>query len=215
MANQWDEIYKKQGRSYKRYDILSPHEDLPRVARFFRKHGVKCVLDLGCGAGRNLIYLSRFFETYGLDAAPEGLRLAKAELKKSGLNAGLVCANAFSGLPYRDAQFEAVVSVQVLQHGTESQIIRAITEIVRVLKPSGLIFVTLSGRYSRGRLRPVLVKTARKIAPNTYVPRVGAEAGLTHFVYNKKLILKHYRAFNILSVWRDAHDYYCFLAKLK
>jgi len=31
---------------------------MPKVARFFKKQGVKKVLDLGCGAGRNLIYFS-------------------------------------------------------------------------------------------------------------------------------------------------------------
>ncbi len=56
--NQWNEIYKKEGTNYGYYNILEPHKDMPKVARFFKKQGVKKVLDLGCGAGRNLIYFS-------------------------------------------------------------------------------------------------------------------------------------------------------------
>ncbi|MEK7072021.1 MAG: class I SAM-dependent methyltransferase, partial [Patescibacteria group bacterium] len=70
----------------------------------------------------------------------------------------------FSPLPYNDNYFDAIVSVQVLQHGKEKDIKKSLKEVVRVLKPNGLIFITLCGRVSKGQVRFCLVKTAKKIA---------------------------------------------------
>ncbi|MBU1205175.1 MAG: class I SAM-dependent methyltransferase [Nanoarchaeota archaeon] len=213
---QWDKIYKKEGKKYGYYDIFKPHEDMPNVLTIFKKQKVKRVLNLGCGAGRNLVYLlEKGFDMYGIDCAPEGLRIIKERLKKEKRKCNLNLGNIFNKLPYEDNFFDAVISVQVLQHGKISEIKRAIKEIERVLKPGGLIFITLSGRISKGRVRPYLIKTAKKIAPRTYVPTMGNEKGLTHFIYNKKLIKKHYHNFKILKIWKDSRDYYCFIAQNK
>jgi tellurite methyltransferase len=214
--DQWNEIYKKEGTNYQYYNILEPHADMPKVAEFLKSHKAKKVLDLGCGAGRNLVYIAKQgFETYGIDLAPEGLKIIKETLAKDNLSPDLKVGNVFDTLPYETGFFDAVVSVQVLQHGTEAQIQKAISEIKRILKPNGIIFITLCGRLSKGKVRPFLVKTAKKMAPNTYVPTQGNEMGLTHFIYDRKRILQHYKDFRIDSMWKDEKDYYCFLGLKK
>ena len=213
---QWNKIYKKEGIKYKYYNIFRPHENMPDVSHFFKKQKVKRVLDLGCGAGRNLVYLSKKgFDMYGTDYAPEGLKIIKEKLKKEKTSCRLKLGNIFNKLPYENDFFDAIISVQVLQHGKVNEIKKAIKEIKRVLKPEGLIFITLSGRISKGKVRDYLIKTAKKIAPRTYVPTKGNEDGLTHFIYNKKLIKKHYYNFKILKIWKDSRDYYCFIAQNK
>jgi len=213
---QWDKIYKKEGKKYKYYNIFKPHEDISKVSDFFKKQKVKRVLDLGCGAGRNLIYLSKKgFDMYGIDCAPEGLKIIKERLKKEKRKCRLKLSNIFNKLPYENNFFDAVISIQVLQHGKVNEIKNAIKEIERVLKPGGFIFITLSGRISKGKVRPYLIKTSKKIAPRTYIPTMGNEKGLTHFIYNKKIIKKHYYNFRILKIWKDSRDYYCFIAQNK
>jgi len=213
---QWNRIYKKEGINCSHYNILKPHEDISKVSDFFKKQKVKKVLDLGCGAGRNLIYLlEKGFDVYGIDYAPEGLRIIKSRLKKEKRKCSLKLSNVFNNLPYENNFFDAMISVQVLQHGKINKIKSAIKEIERVLKPGGLLFITLSGRISMGKVRPYLIKTAKKIAPRTYVPTKGNEAGLTHFIYNKKIIRGHYYNFKILKIWKDSRDYYCFIAQNK
>lgn len=214
-GTQWEKIYQGEGQSYKYYNILeTPHTDMDKIIKLFKKNKVKRVLDLGCGAGRNTWYLANHgFEVYGLDNAPTGLKILKKALQERGLKAELRVGDAFTKLPYVDNFFDAVISVQVMQHAKEPTIIKAIKEIIRVVKPNGLIFITLCGRCSKGKVRYCLVQTAKKIAPNTYVPTQGNEAGLVHFIYNRGLIKKHYKKFKMIDLWRDDKDYYAFIAK--
>ena len=150
-----------------------------------------------------------------MDYAPEGVKLLNAKLKSLKLKSHIIQGSFYDKLPYSDSTFDAIISVQSLQHGKEAQIKSAIKEISRVLKPKGLIFITLAGRISKGKVRHCLVKTAKKIAPNTYLPTLGDETGLVHFIYNKELVLKHFKDFETIKLWRDDKDYYCIVARKK
>lgn len=208
---QWNKIFKKYGKVF-----LKPQEDIPKIAKLFKRKNVKRVLDLGCGTGRHLIYFAKKgFDVYGIDIAEEGIRIARKWLKGEKLKAKLKIGSIYKKLPYKSNFFDAVVSVQSLQHGKLGQIKKGIEEIERVLKPGGLIFITLCGRYSKGKVRYCVIKTARKIAPRTYVPTIGNEAGAIHYVYNKATIKSHYKNFKIIDLWRDKKDYYCFLGRGK
>jgi SAM-dependent methyltransferase len=216
MAKQWDNIYGKQGEKYKYYNIFEPHKDMIDVAKIFSKHKVKTILDLGCGAGRNLFFLAKNgYNTYGMDYSIEGVKLLNSKLKSLKIKSNIIQGSFYDKLPYKDNFFDAIISVQSLQHGKEAQIKSAVKEMLRVLKPNGLIFITLAGRISKGKVRHCLVKTAKKIAPNTYLPTIGEETGLVHFIYNKDLIEKHYKDFKIIKLWRDDKDYYCIIGQKK
>lgn len=212
--NRWNEVYRNQREGYQYYDIYHSHEDIERVIGFLEENGVEGVLDLGCGVGRNLIPLAREgFNVSGIDLSPEGIKQVNGFLEKEGLEAKLRVGNIFEGLPYEDDSFDAIISIQVLQHGKVDQIKRGISEVERVLVPNGLIFITLCGRYSQGKARYCLVKTARKIGDRTYIPTQGSEIGLPHFIYNKALIIEHFRNFEIIEMWKDSKDYYCFIGR--
>lgn len=228
--NRWDDIFRNQ-EAYRYYSLSEPHEDMEKISASFREHDVRKILDLGCGTGRNLIFLSRKgFEMQGIDLSknaiagirkicnniPEknktGPTASKAKLD-AGSRIGLKTGDIFSRLPFDDDSFDAIISVQVLQHSDEKGIIHAISEMKRVLKPGGLIFITVCGRISRGKVRHCLVKTAKKISERTYIPTCGEERGMTHFIYDKKTLLRHYSGFGIIRIWKDNRDYYCLLAE--
>lgn len=210
----WDAIYKNSGKDYQYYDVVKPHANIDKIVKLFDKKKVKRVLDLGCGGGRNLIYLARKgFKLYGLDSSKEGVDMTKNFLDKERLEADLIIGDAFKKLPYGSDFFDAVISVQVLEHARINDIKNAILEIRRVLKPNGVIFITLCGRYSKGKVRYCIVKTAKQIEPGTFVPTLGNEIGLPHHIYNAAEIKKHYKEFRIKEIWRDDKDYYCFIGE--
>jgi len=139
MRKQWDKIFKEGGKVF-----IKPQENMARVARVLKKEGVKRVLDLGCGSGRHLIYLAqRKFDVYGIDFSKEGIKIAKNWLRKEKLKAKLKVRDIYRKLPYKDNFFDAIISTQTLHHNKIEKIRKAIKEIERVLRPGGLIFITM------------------------------------------------------------------------
>lgn len=202
----WNSIFKKEGRRY-----LKPQEDMPAIAKLLKKRGAKKVLDLGCGSGRHTVMLAKKgFETTGMDNAKEGLRLSREWLKEEGLKARLDNASCYERFPYEDNYFDAIVSVQVIHHNRIKNICFCISEIKRVLKNNGTIFITMG--KERIRMKRDRVKI---IAPRTFVVIEGHEEGVTHFILNKKIIREEFRDFFIQDFHSDSKNNYCILAVKK
>jgi ubiquinone/menaquinone biosynthesis C-methylase UbiE len=213
MRTQWDKIFKVKGKVF-----LKPQPDIPKIVKLFKKRGLKRVLDLGCGSGRNLIYLAKqSFDAYGIDIAKHGIEIAKKWLKKEGLKANLKVGNIYKKLPYKDNFFDAIISVRVINHGKIQDIRKLIKEIERILKPKGFIFITTikSGSKKRGRWKH------RLIEPRTVIPLEGPEKGLIHYYFNRVTIKKEFKNFKIDKIWLDSKDYhalsrhYAFIGEIK
>ena len=203
---QWNKIFKQFGKAF-----FEPQEDMKRVLNLFKKHGVKRIMDLGCGSGRHVVYFAKNgFRVYGIDIAEEGIRLTKNWLKKEKLQADLKIGSVYKKLPYEDDFFDAVISTQVIHHEKIHNIRKAIQEIERVLKPNGLLFITVT--KSKYKQRATKFK---KISPRTYIPLDGREIGLPHYVYNRKLLKKDFKNFKIYDIWVDSGKHYCLLGELK
>jgi len=139
MRKQWDKIFKKYGKFF-----TKPQEDIPKIVKLFKERGVKRVLDLGCGSGRHMVYLVKHdFEVYGIDISPQGIKIAREWLKKEKLKANLKVGDVYKKLPYQNDFFDAIISTQALHHNKIENIRKLIKEIERILKPGGLIFVTV------------------------------------------------------------------------
>ena len=107
------------------------------------------VLDMGCGGGRHAFALyRRGAHVTALDMDPAELKdvagmfaaMAEAGEAPAGATAAAVRGTAY-GLPFDDDTFDYVVCAEVLEHLPEDS--RAMAELTRVLKPGGLIAVTV------------------------------------------------------------------------
>lgn len=217
---QWNRIFKKQGKVF-----LKPQEDILNIVKTFKKHGVKRILDLGCGSGRHVIYFAKNgFSVYGIDIAEEGIKITKEWLKKEKLQANLKVGSIYKKLPYKDNFFDAVISTNTIHHEKIKNIRKAIREIERVLKPKGLVFITVR-RRKRRRFYPkftIIEKYGKQksrskvIGLRIYVPIEGGEKGLIHYLFNKELIRKEFKNFKLHDIWVDSVGrHYCFIGELK
>lgn len=77
---------------------------------------------------------------YGIDAAPEGIRIARAKAKRSSINA-IFDVGLIEELDFADVTLDVVISRLVIHHLPDDLKRRAFNEIYRVLKPGGRIFV--------------------------------------------------------------------------
>jgi len=105
------------------------------------------VLDVGCGA--NLAYdfaiARQGKQVYGVDFTMNFLRLAP----KDRLGIFLAQADALE-LPFRDGAFGAVICSETIEHIPDES--ATIAEIARVLRPNGLLFVTVPNLWNAHRL---------------------------------------------------------------
>ena len=116
---EWEDIFEEQGRVF-----TEPHQDMERVVHVFREHHVKKILDVGCGSGRHLVFLSRRgFETYGFDVSQSALSLAHEWLEEEGLHATIIMHRMEKRFPYGDSFFDAVISTQVIHHNRLREIL--------------------------------------------------------------------------------------------
>ena len=107
-------------------------------------HGKKC-LDVGCGGGRYSIAMATLgaVSVTGVDVGEEGIEDARRRAEHLDVpNVTFRCASALQ-LPFPDAEFDFVCCSGVLHHTTS--VARGFSEIYRVLKPGGSLYLLLYG----------------------------------------------------------------------
>lgn len=106
------------------------------------------VLDAGCGAGRNSEYLMRCgAEVYGVDSDPDQIARIRGVAAKAapGLEPDNFRVARLDDLPFPDADFDAVICSAVLHFSSDTaEFEKAVSEMWRVLRPSGVFFARLA-----------------------------------------------------------------------
>lgn len=106
------------------------------------------ILDIGCGAGRNIHYfLKNGYNVFAVDqdaAAVEKARALAVDLAPT-LPSQNFCFAKANDLPFTDASFDLVISSAVLHFASDTSHFEAmLREAWRVLKPGGNFFARLA-----------------------------------------------------------------------
>lgn len=206
----WDKIFKEHG-----YLFVDPHEDISRIIELFHRTGIRRVLDLGCGTGRHLVYLSRNnFDVYGFDSSSHALVLADKWLKEERLAATIRVHHMEQSFPYPASFFDAVISIQVIHHNLLRDVMFTIKEIDRVLRSGGYIFITV----------PVFGPkpdnsdddwNLSMIEKGTFIPQSGPESGIPHHYFTEDELLTVFEGFQKIELYRDRSNHRCLLGRKK
>lgn len=198
----WEQLYAKG--EFMRRDV---DPEIGNQAIFFKTQGVRRVLDLGCGSGRHMVFLAKAgFEMYGLDISPTGLCETIRVLAVADLF-GHVALFDMQQLPYDGGFFDAVISVRVIHHNRLKAVQETVSEIRRVLKPGGLVWVTVPiPKDAPG-------KGGREIEPGTFVPLRGREKGIPHHHFTKEGLQELFKDFKIISLGVSDKTHHSILAE--
>jgi SAM-dependent methyltransferase len=192
----WDDIFSEKGKVF-----TEPHPDMEKMFKLFEEKGVKRILDIGSGTGRHLIYFSKKgFEVYGMDASPKGISIAEQWLLEENLKAEIILHRMEEKFPYEDSFFDVVISIQVIHHNKMKDILITVSEIERVLRKEGIIFITFP-RKGDGSGREDWKLT--EIEKNTYIPQAGKERGLPHHFFTLEEIHDVFHSFELLEIYDD------------
>ncbi|MBQ26673.1 MAG: methyltransferase type 11 [Nitrospiraceae bacterium] len=194
----WEKMFAS--RPWGRY----PPEELIRfVSRTFGEvpdRDAISFLEVGCGPGANIWYLSREgYRVAGIDGSQTAISQARHRLQSEMLLHDAPAVDLqqgdFTSLPWADGIFDAVVDIEAVYANEMSVIVSCIAEIHRVLKRGGVFFGKMFGIQTAGH------GTGRMIEENTYVdPSVGpcAGFGISHF-FSEDELQKLFSNFSRLS----------------
>lgn len=129
-------VYDKTAEAYaQKAASLDPGKDLVHFTRHLGHSAV--ILDAGCGFGRELAtFGERGDLAIGVDLSLNMLRQA---VKKDPKN--IVIRSEVCGLPFQDETFDGVWCRGVLHHIPDVEVEKTLTELTRVLKVGGTIFL--------------------------------------------------------------------------
>ncbi len=132
----WEKLYSKRGLQYGgtgELGLLQPHLRAGMLA-----------LDTGCGDGKTTEPLARTCDVVGCDFSREALvRLRSQRDPEHKVN--LVQCNILK-LPFESEKFDIVTCVHTLSHMRQGERATAASEVGRVLKSGGYLFVEVFGR---------------------------------------------------------------------
>lgn len=104
------------------------------------------VLDVGCGAGVEVVRFARAgARVTGVDASPHAIALAIENIRQQRVGARLDVANA-EALPFRECTFDFVYAHGVVQYAADDR--QVVAECHRVLRPGGLALIQVYNRRS-------------------------------------------------------------------
>ena len=98
------------------------------------------VLEAGCGTGYFAALLQREWRVpvTAIDLSADGLRYARE------MHLEQLAQSNLAALPFRDAAFDAVLSLDVLVHFPRGEESKPMKELSRVLQPAGLLVIRVS-----------------------------------------------------------------------
>jgi len=108
------------------------------VAGFIKN---KNILDIACGSGYGSNYLASqgAVKVTGADIDHETVAQVKQKYQRDNLNFRQASA---LDLPFKDDEFEAVVSLETIEHFTAEDQTKFLQELKRVLEPGGLLIMS-------------------------------------------------------------------------
>ena len=141
------------------------------------------ILDAGCGGGRNLVYFLRSgFECFGVDRNADAIdyvRQISQMIAPENPPANFQISNV-EKMPFADEKFEWVLSNAVLHFADdEDQFDKMLSEMFRVLKPSGMFFARLASSIG-------IENKIEKISERRYFLPDGSE----RFLVDEEMLIK-------------------------
>ena len=190
MVTEWNQILRKKWYSQKEPDELV----VSFVTLLKNKNKKARVLDLGCGAGRNLIYTAnQGFEAHGVEMSETGLSFTKERLRKRNLEVHILKGD-MNLLPYINSCFDAVMCLFTIYHQKLEGIQTTISEVHRVLRKEGVLVANFQSKRSHMYGKGV------KVEKDTFIRQNGPEKGVIHHFTDKEKIAKLLKDFKNVNI---------------
>ncbi|MBO5884893.1 MAG: class I SAM-dependent methyltransferase [Clostridia bacterium] len=176
----------------------SPAPEIYFLCEKWKQKGYKKFLDIGCGFGRNSIYMAKNgYNVYGFDLSEHSVEMTMQKAKNQGVELKDFCVADMLNLPYQDNSFDCMLAMNVISHTDKQGFNKVLDEIKRVLKPGGEVYFTVGSKESYWFNNPVCIPVddCTKIRVED-----GPENGIPHFYINDEDCFKLFNDFTIVEI---------------
>jgi ubiquinone/menaquinone biosynthesis C-methylase UbiE len=133
---------RESDQAYSEWEYRVGKELLDRYSDHLGSIAGKSVLDIGCGfGGKTCVYAAAGADVIGVDIVREKIVQSADFVQSRGSDATFTVGDA-ERLPFPDGTFDLVVANDSMEHFPDPEI--ALTELVRVLRPGGKIFLSFT-----------------------------------------------------------------------
>ena len=193
----WDAAWSTdKGRG----DWIVPDPFVTGTLPLLKERGCVDIADVGCGVGRHsLLFAGEGLRVTGLDESATGLAFLAGEAVKAGHNLTTVQA-PFTDLPFADSSLDAVLSFNVIYHGNEATVARAISETRRCLRTGGIFFGTLLSKRNSD------YGIGEEVDPGTFLLTHGYDEGHPHYYTDAADVVRLMQGFELLTLADYVHS---------
>lgn len=161
----WRELHKSS-----RHRTKYPVENVVRfIFKNFKRDRSEKILDLGCGAGRHVIFMANEnIIPYGLDFSQEGVEYTQNVLKEMDMEeyAENIQVGSVTDIPFEEGMFDGLLCIGVLCYMGIHDIRSAASEIHRVLRDGGKAMILVRSIRDYRCQSPDSIPTEEK---NTFI----------------------------------------------
>ena len=181
----WNSLYKEKGIVEE-----EPSKRVIEAVNFFKQQRLKRILDLGCGTGRHTVYLlKQGFHVYGCDSSESALKISSEILTEVDFKQCDMIS-----LPYKDEFFDGILCNFVIEHGKIAKIKKAISEMYRVLRKRGVLFLRVPSTKHPEYL------TGKEIEPNTKIDIDSIDGDMPHHYFTEEEMREFFREYEIIKL---------------
>lgn len=176
----------------------TPANEIYYLCENWKKKGFSNFLDIGCGFGRNTIFMAKNgFDVSTFDLSEHSVNITKQKAKEAGVTLKDVCVADMLNMPYDDCSFDCVLALNVISHTDKKGFDKVLSEIKRVLKPGGEAYFTVGSKESYWYNNPqcIYVDDWTKIRVEN-----GPENGIPHFYINDADCFSLFNDFTIIQI---------------
>jgi SAM-dependent methyltransferase len=185
----WEDIPIKQLEKYSQ----DPPADLAVVLES-RLDQNSFVLDVGCGGGRHLRFLSeRGHRPVGIDPNRSAVQAVRNVLPGIPVHQ-MVMDSEF---PFSDGSFDAVLSTYAIYHGVRTRVEKTLEESLRVLRAGGLFFINLIS------VRDFKYGVGPEVEADSFIDIREGEPEVIHHFFNLEAVMQLCRC---LSKFELGHE---------
>lgn len=187
---------------------FNPSEESFYYAEKWRREKRRRMLDLGCGLGRHTLLFAKYgFDVSACDLSDYAVNATAEAAEKNGLKVETRKCDMLN-LTYEDDTFDCIYSYLVISHTDTEGFIKTLSEIKRVMKKGGEIFLTLCAKDTWSFAEA----NYPKVDDNTIIKdNDGPEKGIPHFYVDLDDVLRYFdKDFEIKQIRHINNCYYNF-----